>query len=267
MRGSRRSPTAPCARSRLRPSRDDVLEGLSGPGPAGVRQAGATRILGRDRAGRRCLPSWGTALLGWPSSTISWRSSKRRRSVWRSNVRCSATASRSRRRPGEIMLAAGEQGVVRLRRQVHAGRDGADRAGAGFRRPCASGSGSSPCEAFPGVRLLWVRARRLLRRRRAGCSSTSSTRCPGSPRRACSASLFEASGIPYPELLDRLCPARLSSGTRRSAGTAISSPPYGQPHIAIESVAVVGAGFMGTGIAETVAVAGLPVIVHRSRWR
>ncbi len=30
---------------------------------------------------------------------------------------------------------------------------------------------------------------------------------------------------------------------------------------AIESVAVVGAGFMGTGIAETVAVAGLPVIV------
>ena len=30
----------------------------------------------------------------------------------------------------------------------------------------------------------------------------------------------------------------------------------------IESVAVVGAGFMGTGIAETVAVAGLPVIVR-----
>ena len=30
----------------------------------------------------------------------------------------------------------------------------------------------------------------------------------------------------------------------------------------IGSVAVVGAGFMGTGIAETVAVAGLPVIVR-----
>ena len=33
-------------------------------------------------------------------------------------------------------------------------------------------------------------------------------------------------------------------------------------HIAIESVAVVGAGFMGVGIAESVAVAGLPVIVR-----
>ena len=30
----------------------------------------------------------------------------------------------------------------------------------------------------------------------------------------------------------------------------------------IESVAVVGAGFMGTGIAETAAVAGMPVIVR-----
>src|SRR5438309_1502743 len=30
----------------------------------------------------------------------------------------------------------------------------------------------------------------------------------------------------------------------------------------IESVAVVGGGFMGTGIAESVAVAGLPVIVY-----
>src|SRR5947208_112102 len=30
----------------------------------------------------------------------------------------------------------------------------------------------------------------------------------------------------------------------------------------IESVAVVGAGFMGTGIAEAVAVAGMPVIVR-----
>src|SRR3984957_7149618 len=35
----------------------------------------------------------------------------------------------------------------------------------------------------------------------------------------------------------------------------------GSASTAIESVAVVGAGFMGTGIAETVAVAGLPVIV------
>ncbi len=30
----------------------------------------------------------------------------------------------------------------------------------------------------------------------------------------------------------------------------------------IESVAIVGAGFMGTGIAETIAVAGIPVIVR-----
>src|ERR1700688_3759618 len=35
----------------------------------------------------------------------------------------------------------------------------------------------------------------------------------------------------------------------------------GSASTAIESVAVVGAGLMGAGIAETVAVAGLPVIV------
>ena len=39
----------------------------------------------------------------------------------------------------------------------------------------------------------------------------------------------------------------------------------------IESVAIVGGGFMGTGIAESVAVAGLPVVVRdvdeQPRWR
>jgi 3-hydroxybutyryl-CoA dehydrogenase len=48
------------------------------------------------------------------------------------------------------------------------------------------------------------------------------------------------------------------SATRRRRATAINLPGMSE----IESVAVVGGGFMGTGIAEAVAVAGMPVIVR-----
>jgi len=80
-------------------------------------------------------------------------------------------------------------------------------------------------------------------------------------------SLFEASGSATTDLLDRLVRLALER-TRPSAGIVLNRPGLSSTAInmdsmaGIESVAVVGGGFMGTGIAESVAVAGLPVIVY-----
>ena len=105
--------------------------------------------------------------------------------------------------PGEILLAAGEGGLVRLRGQVHAGRDAADRSRARSR-------------ARPRARSASLRSRRSCAPAAAGlarvdffvdgrarCSSTSSTRCPDSPARV-SSPRCSRRGVIYPELLDRL---------------------------------------------------------------
>ena len=78
--------------------------------------------------------------------------------------------------PGEIVLQ--RRRLVRLRGEVHAGRDGA--------ASCPRGSPTTARERVRELAVARVRARRLrgpgprrlLRRRRATCCSTSSTRCP-----------------------------------------------------------------------------------------
>ncbi len=83
---------------------------------------------------------------------------------------------------------------------------------------------------------------------------------PGFTSTSVFAALFEASGVPYAELLDRL----VALAFERHAAESRQRVHHMLPRMSteIESVAVVGAGFMGTGIAEVAAVAGLPVIVR-----
>ena len=108
--------------------------------------------------------------------------------------RLTARGDHARRRRGRL---------VRLRGEVHAGRDGADRAGADS--PSASASGcaswrsrrsSSPAAAGSRGSTSSSTART--------CSSTSSTRSPGSRRRACSARCSRRAACRIAELLDRL---------------------------------------------------------------
>ena len=86
---------------------------------------------------------------------------------------------------------------------------------------------------------------------------------PGFTSTSVYASLFEASGIAYAELLDRLVQLALERHAAEQAPPRRHLRPLTlRPMSEIESVAIVGAGFMGTGIAETAAVAGIPVIVR-----
>ena len=105
--------------------------------------------------------------------------------------------------PGEILLAAGEAGLVRLRGEVHARRDGADRARAGARRGPRAGAVELAVETFvkSGCRGLarvdfFVDGEQVL--------VNELNTMPGFTSTSVYAALFEASGVPYVELLDRL---------------------------------------------------------------
>ena len=82
--------------------------------------------------------------------------------------------------------------------------------------------GGAPAGArdVPARGLRRAGAGRLLRRGRAACSSTSSTRCPGSPRTSVFPKLWEATGVPFPEVCDRL----LGSGSSATAPSAAATP-------------------------------------------
>ncbi len=88
---------------------------------------------------------------------------------------------------------------------------------------------------------------------------------PGFTATSVFAALFDASGIAYPELLDRLLELALerhAGRTRAGPLLSIFSRVSCEGASGIRSVAVIGGGFMGAGIAESVAVAGMPVIVR-----
>ena len=103
--------------------------------------------------------------------------------------------------PGEIVL---RRGVVRLRRQVPRRGDAARGARPHRPRRDARGCRSSRwrCSRTPAARAsrAWTSSWRA-----SGCWSTSSNTMPGFTPTSVYAKLIEASGVPYPELVDRLC--------------------------------------------------------------
>ena len=169
--GPRRRPAGRLSRGprprSSRPSASGVLRRPARARAAGVRQAGAARILGRDRpcghrGGARRRRS--SAFEHDPLAIVEAAASGL-------EVECSVLGNSEpiASEPGEIVLAAGESGWYDYEAKYTPGRDAADRARAGLRprpraRPGARG------QRVPAVRLLRAGARGLLRRRRARCS-------------------------------------------------------------------------------------------------
>ena len=151
--------------------------------PAGVRQAGAPGLVGRASQGRGRGRARASARGGASPTTRSRSSRPPRPGI---EVECSVLGDR----------AAARVGPRRDRRRKPSStttRPSTSRAGWSW--SCRPGSASAAAEvariALDGVRarrLQRPRARRLLRRGRARARSTSSTRCPASPRRACTRS-------------------------------------------------------------------------------
>ena len=151
----------------------------------------------------------------------------------RSSAACSELAARAlaeappalASEPGRDRL---RRRLLRLRGEVHAGRDGADRSPRGSRPTRASARARARARAFD--------ARRLRRAWRAStssstasrCSSTSSTRCPASRRRASTRSCSTPRAIAYPQLVDRLCRLALERHARsaRASPATRAAPPH-----------------------------------------
>ena len=118
--------------------------------PAGVRQAGAARLLGRHRQGRRPRPSSAPAL----DERVRARPAGDRRGVRRGH-RGRVLGDRPRRRPrprcpGEIVLLGGRDWYDYEAKYARGGME-LRRAGATCRRPCASDVRALAVEAFQRV--------------------------------------------------------------------------------------------------------------------
>ena len=181
---------------------DRARGGAGGAGrarPAGVRQARAARLVGRDRK------VWSEAELGPSLETAFGHDGLVIVEAFSAGHggRVLGAGQRRARGLGPGGDRAAGRRLVRLRGQVRRGRHGARRPGAGVgrgdrescggwraRRSCASAAPGSPG---------WTSSSRASR-----CSSTSSTRCPASPRRACSRSCGRPAACGFPELCDRL---------------------------------------------------------------
>ena len=188
--------------------------------PAGVRQARAARLIGRDQPGRATGRRW-QAPWSSRSNTIRSRSSRRSPTAWRSNARSSATSIRSPRQPGEILLAAGEQGWYDYEAKYTRRRHAADRARPARSRRLASASGALAVEAF----------------RRSGCAGLARVdffvvgeevlvnelnTMPGFTETSVYAALFAASGHPVRGTAGPPARARDSSVTPSTGATGFN---------------------------------------------
>ena len=113
-------------------------------------------------------------------------------------------------------------------------------------RPARVAGAGPPC--LHALRLQRPRPLRLLRRRRRGAGQRAQHDSRASPRRASTASCFEADGIAYPELCDRLVKLAQSSATRRRARTS-SSRAYCSSRTSLISIwKRPGSSFAGGGL-------------------
>ena len=197
------------AASTERPSRDGAVERRRLGLPV-LGQAGAAGLVGRDRAGRRA-PTSSTAALDGAFAHDPRVIVEATAPGSRSSARCSAPRTRREAsEPGEIVLLG--RRLVRLRGQVRAGRDGARRPGADLRRARASACARSPSRRSGApAAAAW----------RASTSSSTATTVllnelntmPGFTATSVYAKLWAASGLPYPELVDRLVRDRARART------------------------------------------------------
>ena len=168
---------------------------------AGVRQAGAARIVGRDRPRRP--PRRSCRRRSRPrSSTTRWRSWRRPPAASRSSARCSAASDPIASEPGEIVLAKGESGWYDYEAKYTPGgmqlivpRGCPERARERIREIAVSAFLRTGCYGLARVDFFVDGERVLLNELNT---------IPGFTSTSVYASLFEASGIPYAELLDRL---------------------------------------------------------------
>ena len=203
------------ARGALRePTPEACCDALARARPAGVRQAGPAGLLGRDRPGgrrRRARRRAGGGVRARPAGDRRGGCA----AGSRSSARCSGNGEPVASQPGEILLAAGEGGWYDYEAKY---TPGGMQLIVPARVPASAASASAswrvttfpPPAARPG-------AGRLLRRRRARCSSTSSTRCPASRRTSVYASLFEASGVPTRSCSTGCCRLALERHAERRA--------------------------------------------------
>ena len=159
-----------------------VRERLAPAGPAGVRQAGTARLVGRDLARRRRgeqLDARLTTALAHDSVAIVEAAAE--------GARGRVLGARQRRadrlRAGRDPARRGRAGLVRLRGQVLARGDAAGRSRRGSRPRSATASASSPSRRSSAAAAAGWRAS-TSSSSATTCCSTSSTRCPASRRPA-----------------------------------------------------------------------------------
>ena len=193
---------------------DEVLARAGDARPAGVRQAGAARLLGRDRA------RWRAPSRSWRprsrtrSTTTRWRSSRRRAPGV--EVECSVIGNDEpiASEPGEILLAAGERGWYDYEAKY---TPGGMRLVVPARIPAAAESASassrvraflrSGCSGLARVDFFIVGERVLLNELNT---------MPGFTRPACSGRCLRPAGCPTPSCSTGWSSSR-SSATRHRA--------------------------------------------------
>ena len=226
----RRWPTRACALARWRAEPEAVLRELAVLGtPVFVKPA----RLGSSVGHRQGLVR-GRARPGARRGLRPRLAGDRRGLLGRHGGRVLGARQRRARGLGPRRDRAHRLRLVRLRGQVPAGRHGARRARPAARAPC-----SRRCAGWPATRSCASAARAWpastsSSRTASACSSTSSTRCPGFTATSVYPKLWEAVGLPFPALCDRLLAlalerfetsagrtrqAQLLTATRRLPGT------------------------------------------------
>ena len=181
---------------------DAVRAEVAGAGLPVLGQAGAARLVGRHRPRRRARRGRRRASpRRWPRPARDRRGlgARARGRVLGPGPRAVGPRPAS---PARSSCSRGPAGTTTRRSTPTGGMElvvpARDR-----RAGSASASASSPCApSATSAARAWPA--RTSSSTATPCCSTSSTRCPASPRPASTAKLWDGSGLPYPELVDRL---------------------------------------------------------------
>ena len=172
---------------------------------AGVRQAGAARLVGRDRQGVRRRPSSAAALdaaFEHDGLVIVEGFSAGM------EVECSVLGNGEPEASVPGRDRAQRRRLVRLRGQVHAGRDGARGARAAARAGARRGPPAGACDTFVRVGCAGLARVDFFVEDGERVLVNELNTMPGFTATSVYPKLWEASGTPFPELCDRLLHAR-----------------------------------------------------------
>ena len=172
-------------------------------GVPGLREAGDPRLLGRDHEGRRPRRARRRDGRGVPVRPQGGGRARRSSRSARSSAPCSATTSRSRRSPARSCPRGHEfydyDGEVPRR-----GRRRARWIPAAISESASARVQRSPCRAFRAIDVRGDGAGGLLPSRRRRALAERDQHDPGFTSISMYPKLWEASGLPYPELVERL---------------------------------------------------------------